>query len=92
MNTIISLQMHLSDQVDLAIQAYCYRTNKPHGYVDSAFRGFIHAQVGRFFRYCGKNMATERYWTKDDLVSLVGAIAEAYETGYLQCQRENKGE
>ena len=89
MNTVISLQMCLSDQLDLAIQAYCYRTR---GYVDSTLRGVIHAQAGRFFKYCGKNMANERYWTKDDLVSLVGAIAEAYETGYLQCQRENEGE
>lgn len=92
MNNIISIQMCFREQVGMAIQAYCYRKGLPHGSVDGKMRDEVHRLTARFFRYCGKNMAQERLWTQDDLVSLVGVIIEAYDAGYTQRNGEDAGE
>ena len=92
MNNVISIQMSFRDQVELAIQAYCYRKDLSHGSVVGKMRDEVHKLTACFFRYCGKNMAQERLWTQDDLVSLVGIIVEAYDAGYTQRNSEDTGE
>lgn len=92
MNNVISIQMCFRDQVELAIQAYCYRKGFPHGCVSGEMRKEIHSQVARFFKYSSKNLAMERLWSQDDLVTLVGIVADAYEAGRRQVATKQERE